>query len=192
MESHGSTKRKRKSVLRVSRITEDMDRLLQKDAEEKGTSVNALINSIFTRYAEWDRYAARFGYVSIGKDLLVSILVATDEKKLVEIADKLGGELTRQFLLFWFKRVNLETFLAYVSLVCRYGGIAKYEMEFARNEYTITTIHELGMPWSNFLKHFIDHGLRDNLGIVAQFDVSRNSVVGKFASPRGNLGRPDA
>jgi len=181
MESHGP--RKRKTVLRVSRITEDMDRLLLKDAEEKGTSVNALINSIFTRYAEWDRYAGRFGYVSIGKDLLMPILAATDEKKLVEIADKLGGELTREFILFWFKRVSLETFLAYVSLVCRYGGIAKYEMEVTGKEYTITTIHELGMPWSSFLEHFIDHGLRDNLGIQAHFDVSRNSVVSRFAAP---------
>ncbi|HYB76121.1 MAG TPA: hypothetical protein VEC08_04085 [Nitrososphaerales archaeon] len=182
MESRVARRPKRKSVLRVSRISEDVDRLLQKDAEEKGISVNALINSIFTKYAEWDRYAGRFGYVSIGKDLLTSVLAATDEKKLAEIGDELGSELTRQFILFWFKRVSLETFLSYFSLVCRYGGIAKYEMEVRGNEYVITAIHELGMPWSDFLKHFIDHGMRDNLGIVAQFDLSRNSVVARFVA----------
>lgn len=160
-----------------------MDRLLRKDAEDKRTTVNALINSIFTKYAEWDRYAERFGYVSIGKELLASILLATDEDKLVRIGDDLGSQLTRQFILFWFKKVNLETFLSYVSLVCRYGGIAKYEMEIEGREYVVTTIHELGMPWSNFLKHFIDQGLRTNLGITAQFDVSKNSVVCKFRAP---------
>jgi hypothetical protein len=180
MESRGEKKPKRRSVLRVTRISDEVDGLLQKDAEEKGTSVNALVNSIFTKYVEWDRYAGRFGYVSIGKDLLSSILAATDEEKLVEIGDRLGSDLTKQFILFWFKRVNLETFLAYVSLVCRYGGIAKYEMDIRGREYTVTTIHELGRPWSNFLKHFIDHGLRDNLGIVARFEVSKNSVVGRF------------
>jgi len=174
---------KRRSVLRVSRISEDMDKLLQKDAEDKRTSVNALINSIFTKYAEWDRYAERFGYVSIGKQLLASIVLATDEDRLAEIGDELGGQLTRQFIMFWFKRVNLETFLDYVSLVCRYGGIAKYEMERDGREYVITTIHELGLPWSYFLKHFIDQGLRANLGITAQFDVSKNSVIARFTAP---------
>ncbi len=168
-----------------------MDRLLQKDAEDRRTSVNALINSIFTKYEEWDRYAERFGYVSIGKELLESILLAAGEEKLAKIGDDLGGQLIRQFIMFWFKRVNLETFLAYVSLVCRYGGIAKYEMETTGREYTVTTIHELGLPWSHFLKHFIDQGLKANLGIAAQFDVSKNSVIARFKAPvRGQIRIP--
>jgi hypothetical protein len=183
MASQEGRIRKRRSVLRVSRIPEDTDKLLQKDAEDKRTSVNALINSIFTKYVEWDRYAERFGYISIGKQLLESILLATDEGKLAKIGDELGGQLTRQFIMFWFKRVNLDTFLAYVSMVCRYGGIAKYEMEMEGREYTITTIHELGLPWSHFLKHFIDQGLKANLGISAQFDVSTNSVIVRFRTP---------
>lgn len=183
MATQGGRNQKRKSVLRVSRISEDMDRLLQKDAENKRTSVNALINSIFTKYAEWDRFAERFGYVSIGKELLASILLATDEEKLMTIGEELGGQLTRQFVMFWFKRLNLETFLAYVSMVCRYGGIAKYEMEMEGRDYTITTIHELGLPWSRFLKHFIDQGLKTNLGITAQFDLSKNSVITRFRAP---------
>lgn len=172
-----------KSVLRVTRISSKLDRLLEKDAEDKRISVNALINSIFTKYSEWDRYAERFGYVSIGKELLRSILLATEEQKLIQIAEELGAKLTRQFVLFWFKRVNLETFLAYVSIVCRYGGIAKYESEIEGKDYTITVIHELGRPWSNFLKNFIDQGLKANLQIVAKFDVSSNSVVCEFRSP---------
>ncbi len=183
MEPDRTRKPKRKSVLRVSRISEDLDNLLQKDAKDKRTSVNALINSIFAKYAEWDRYADRFGYVSVGKELFASILRATDQEKLVKIGDELGSQLIKQFILFWFNRVNLETFLAYISLVCRYGGIAKYEMEVEGKDYTIIAIHELGISWSEFMKHFIDQGLRVNFGIVAQFDVSKNSLVARLRAP---------
>ena len=34
-----------------------------------------------------------------------------------------------QFILFWFKITNLETYLEYMSLVCRYAEFAQYEVD---------------------------------------------------------------
>ncbi len=171
---------KRKPCSGSSRISEDLDKLLQKDAENKRMSVNALMTSIFTKYAEWDRYSERFGFVSLGKELFSSILEITDEQKLQKIGDELGAQLPKQFILFWFKKVNIETFLGYISLVSRYGGISKSEIEIQGREYAITELHDLGPKWSIFLKHFIDSGLKSTLGIAAEFDTTKNSVVGRF------------
>lgn len=173
-------KRKKKTVLRVSRITEDLDRLLQKDAADKRISVNALAASIFTKYAEWDRYSERFGFVSVGKELFSAILDATDEQRLEKIGDDLGAQLPKQFILFWFKKLNVETFLGYISLVSRYGGLAKCDFEVQGREYTLTALHDLGSKWSIFLKHFFASGLSSTLNIVAEFDTTKNSVVGRF------------
>jgi hypothetical protein len=172
--------RKKKTVLRVSRITEDLDRLLQKDAEDKRMSVNALLTSIFTKYAEWDRYSERFGFISIGKELFSAILEAGDQQKLEKIGRDLGVELPKQFILFWFKKLNVETFLNYITLVSRYGGIAKCDIEVHGRDYTVSTLHDLGPKWSIFLRHFIDSGLRSTLGIVGEFHATKNSVVGRF------------
>lgn len=174
---------KRRSVLRVSRIPDEMDRLLRKDAADKRMSVNALVNSIFTKYLEWDRYAERFGYVSVGRELLATVLEAADEDQIARAGDGLGGHLIKQFMLFWFKRVSVDAFLDYVSIVCKYGGVMKCELEQEGRDHTITAIHELGMNWSIFLKHFIDSGLRSSLGIAAEFDLTKNTVVCRFVAP---------
>ena len=180
LSSERRAKKREKTVLRVSRITESLDRLLEKDAEDKRISVNALVNSIFTKYSQWDRYAEKFGFVSVGKDLFSSVLGAADEDKLAKIADDLGRQLPKQFILFWFKKLNIENFLAYISLISRYGGIAKCETQVDWRESTVTVLHELGPRWSIFMEHFIDQGLRTCLGITAEFDTTKNSLVARF------------
>jgi hypothetical protein len=76
----------------------------------------------------------------------------------------------------------VETFLQYVSLISRYGGIAKSEVEIQGREYAVSVLHDLGLRWSIFLQHFIDSGLQSTLGIKANFDVTKNSVIVKFAA----------
>ena len=178
----GKTSKRKKSVLRVSRISEDLDKLLQRDAEDKRMSVNALVISILTKYAEWDRYSDRFGYVSVGRELFKAILETADREQLETIGDELGAQLPKQFILFWFKKINLETFLEYASLVSRYGGISKSEVEFEGRECTVSSLHELGPKWSAFMQHFLDGSLQSTLGIKAKFDTTKNSVVATFAT----------
>jgi hypothetical protein len=50
----------KKTLLRTIRITHELEDILQRDAKFKRISVNALISSIMTKYAEWDRYRERF------------------------------------------------------------------------------------------------------------------------------------
>ncbi len=162
-----------------------MEKLLQKDAEDKRISVNALMNSILSKYAEWDRNVERFGFVSLGKDLFTSMLQTVDEDKLCTVADEVGGQYIKQFILFWFKKINVETFLAYLTAFSRYSGIARCDIQVTGREHVISAIHEFGPKWSNFLKHFIDKGLESTLGIAAHFEVTVNSVVVEFTTAQG-------
>ncbi len=159
-----------------------MERLLQKDAEDKRISVNALMNSILAKYAEWDRNVERFGFISLGKDLFTSMLQAVDEDHLCKVADEVGGQLTRQFILVWYKKINVETYLAYLSLFSKYSGIARCDIQVSGKDYVISAIHEFGPKWSNFLKHFIDKGLESTLGVAGHFEVTVNSIVVRFTT----------
>ena len=87
------TMEKRKTVLRTIRIDRDLDDALNKDARENDITENALISSILVKYIEWDRYAKKFGRVSLLNETLKSIIEATEPDKL-EAAAK---ELQRQF-----------------------------------------------------------------------------------------------
>ncbi|MEK0325374.1 MAG: hypothetical protein QQN63_06680 [Nitrosopumilus sp.] len=172
---------KKKTVLRSIRISQELDELLQKDAKNKRISVNALISTMMIKYAEWDRFADKFGYVTLTSETFKTILEITDEKKLSELAKVMGARLPKEVMLFWFKKTDLEAFLSYIDLYGKYSGLFQYELDKEGDRYTITAHHELGENWSTFLKIFIGEAMKDTLGIIPEFEVSKSSIVARFS-----------
>ena len=173
----------KKSLLRTIRISPELDEILQKDAQAKRMSVNALLTTILTKYAEWDRYTERFGYMTISKNLFTSVLEAADDAKLTQAALELGQRLPKEVILFFFKELNVDTFLAYMTLTCKYGHISENEVETQGRNYTATLHHDLGPKWSNYLQHFVGQTMKNQLGITPKFEVIQNSLVTKFVAP---------
>jgi superfamily I DNA and RNA helicase len=163
--------------MRISRKT---DSLLRRDAKIKGISVNALLSSILTKYSEWDRNAEKFGFTSLTKQVFKGILASTDDESLLRSAKELGARVPKEFILFWFKKITLETFLNYVSLVCKYGGVGACESEVDEQHHTLNLQHDFGEKWSRFTRYFLEEGFRSCLGIEAQFDISKNAVFVEF------------
>jgi hypothetical protein len=175
--------RSRKTRLRTFRLEEELDGLLQKDAKSKGISVNSLLSIILTKYAEWDRYIEKFSTITMKKESFKMMLSAIDNDKVTGISQELGDMVPSQFILFWFKKNMLENYLKYLSLICKHGGFAQYEIEQEGREYTITLIHELGQKWSNFLANWMDSGMKSAIGIVPRIKVTQNSVIARFTAP---------
>lgn len=138
---------------------------------------------ILGRYVEWDRYADKFGFVTITRDGFLAFLSAIDDEKLVEVAKKLGSTNPREMTLFWFKKLNIQTFLAYLSLYCKYGRIAEYEFENEGKDYIITIHHELGRKYSFFLTHFFTEAIKTIVGSDPKAETSKNSVALRFVLP---------
>jgi hypothetical protein len=172
----------RKTVLKTMRIPNYINTLLEKDADSKGVSVNALISMIMTKYAEWDRYIERFGGITIKPQAFREILEEVDEDRLSEIAKRSGSRFPKEFILFWFKRTNLDTYLEALKLICKYKGYARYELESEGSENTLILIHDLGEKWSIFLRHVVEEGMGSITGIVPNFEVNHDSLIVRFKS----------
>jgi hypothetical protein len=173
--------RRNKTVLRTIRITQELDKLLQKDAQAKDVSVNALINQIITKYAEWDRLVEKFSFVSIASETFRSILKEVDDKKLENIARDLGSSMPKAVTLFWFKKLNLETCLKTISLFGKYSRLHVNEIELNEENCIITFHHGLGSKWSIFMRYFISQFVKSAVGTVPQTDVTDDLVVVSFA-----------
>jgi hypothetical protein len=171
---------RRRTVLRTIRISSELDAIIQRDAKERRLSVNALISMIMIRYAEWDRYNERFGIISLKRDAFAQIINKLEDKAVISLAEDIGQEVPRQFILFWFKKLTLETYLAYLSLVCRYAYFAEYELEVTGTDYTVSLIHDLGMKWSHFLGKWMEVGMKTTIGVLPKYDVTKGSVVIRF------------
>jgi len=167
-------------VLRTIRISSDLDKLIQKDAKDRRLSVNALISTIMARYVEWDRFNERFGIISLKREAFGQIINKLGVEDIIALAKDIGEEVPKQFILFWFKKLTLQTYLAYISLVCKYAYFAEYELETDGSEYIISLIHDLGLRWSEFLGKWMEVGMKTTIGIVPRYDVTKGSVVIRF------------
>ena len=170
----------KKTVLKTMRIPDYINTLLEKDADSKRISVNALISMIMNKYAEWDRYIERFGGITIKPQAFKEIIEAVDDGKLAEIAKRSGSRFPREFVLFWFKKATLDTYLESLKLMFKYKGYARYELETDGSEYTIILVHDLGEKWSNFLKFVVETGMKSITGIVPKFEVNSDSLIIRF------------
>ena len=82
---HGKVKQK--TTTRTLRISKDLDNLLEKDSNDRRVSTNSLISSILTKYAEWDRYTEKIGFISLPRDGFKLIIKSMDEQKIKELAE---------------------------------------------------------------------------------------------------------
>jgi hypothetical protein len=111
------------------------------------------------------------------------IIDSLDDEKIKRIADETGSRLSKELMMFIFKKVTRDTLLSQVSLWFRYTGTGTYEIETNERDYTIVIHHELGRKWSTYVAHFASQALKSTLGIVPKFNVTEYSVVIEFFVP---------
>lgn len=175
---------RKSATLRTIRLTRDLDNLLQKDAKSKRISINSLLTSIIVKYAEWDRYAEKFGLVSLSRADSRLILEAIEDIKLSQIGNDLGKRAFKEFLMLWFKKTDVEKVLEGISLWCKYAGIAEYDFETDGRNYTITLHHDIGEKWSNLIGHLISQGIKTELGLPnTKLDFTDSLIIIKFFIP---------
>jgi hypothetical protein len=155
---------------------------LEEEAESRGLTQNALVSMIFTKYRDWDRFAEKFGYVSITHETLKFLLNCVDMERLVSAAQESGAQVPKEVVMFWFKKMDTSNFLAYLENICRYAGQAKYQCHVSDGNYIITLRHEFGMKWSYWLKYSLDAALRKNLHIIPQFELTEGEVICTFST----------
>jgi hypothetical protein len=175
--------RQKTTITRTIRLPSKIDGVLQKDAKEKRTTVNSLISSVLTKYAEWDRYAESFGFICLPRNGFKLIIDSLDDETIKQIAEEIGSRQPKELMMFIFKKITLDTFVSQASLFSRYAGFGTYEVETNERNYTIVVHHELGRKWSIYLAHLGSQGLKSTLGVVPKFHVTEYSVVFEFFVP---------
>ena len=96
---------------------------------------------------------------------------------MIRKAREIGAKIPKEFLMFWFKKADLESYLQYLELLCNYGGFARYEFESDGHVYVITLLHNMGEKWSLFLKHVMEEGIMTTIGSLPRFEVNKGSLV---------------
>jgi len=177
----------KKTVLRSIRLSVDHEKLLEEDAKKKGLSVNSLLTSLITKYVEWDRYAERFGYVSVGRQGFGRMFEWMTDEALVGHGKEAGGKNAPDIVRFWFGKLDLGTFLSFLALHSKYSGIYHYEHSSQGGTHVITFQHELGPRYSIVLKNYFDQAIRNIVGVIPKVESGENSCIMTFKEPTNPL-----
>jgi hypothetical protein len=174
-----SVDRKKRTVLRNVRIPKELNALLQRDAASENRTVSALVVSILTRYAEWDRFTEKFGFVAVPRTNYKRMIEAMDEQEYLAATDQ-DPSTFLEMVRFWYKQIDTASICAFSERFSKYAGTAQCEIEDKDGKYTITLQHDLGVRYSNQLRRMYTEGIRFGLGTEPRIEVTGNSVFIKL------------
>jgi hypothetical protein len=164
-----TSSRKKKTILRTIRLTEEIDDMLEKDAQEQNLSANALISKIMTRYVEWDRNVEKTSFTIISSHLFKALIDEVSEEKLDEIGRTLVYQAVKELAMVEFGKTDFDTLLNTVFLLGKYDTSLRLSAPSSSenrvdSQYIMTMRHDWGPKGSVLLRGFFDNIVRSELG----------------------------
>ena len=169
-----------KTQVRTIRIPTRLGLTLEKEADAQRISVNALITSVLKKYAEFDRLAEKFEFISMPRKSFSLLIQELDDDKIEKCARQVGSTVPKEIMRFWFDELSLGSLMSFMSLLSRHYRLVKSEIKVNYSDYTIMLHHDMGMKWSKFLKYYLDEAIRGVPGILPKFEISDGLVVIRF------------
>ncbi len=123
-------------------------------ADSKGTSINALVNTLLGQYVEHELEAESHGHIMLSLRVFRDFLTGLDDSRVVAIAQKLGPTMGEETITHKSLPMNFNTYVKIVrSLLCSH---AKWALcKDSENGKTIMLWHKLGPKWSLFLSEYL-------------------------------------
>ena len=137
---------------------------LRNEAEQKDISLNTLAGQIFKQHIDWHSNAAKAGFLTVRRGLIVKLLELAPENELVKIAEYIAKKETKNFVLMLRNEYNIISALDVVETWIRIAGYPyRHDVAYSKHSYTIQ--HDMGKKWSIFLSEqyrflFEDFGLK--------------------------------
>jgi hypothetical protein len=155
LQKHG---KKQKTVTRTFRIKAESDEILKHEADKRGISANVLANSLFEKFALFDRWAQGYNSISLTQQAFHSLLSSIPEEKMAQAGEKSGLSDIQNL----FDLIGLPlTYDSFVHMVSNHFGNPERAMwftccrHFQKNIDVFHLQHNLGRGWSIFLRDYL-------------------------------------
>ncbi|MCE9652877.1 MAG: hypothetical protein K8Q89_07485 [Nitrosarchaeum sp.] len=162
------------------RIDEKYDKVLRKMADEQKISLNTLVNHIFGNYVETEVYLQKFGTLKLSTDSFRRILAELDDKTIVDIAIRAGSLEGREFILFKWKELNLQTVTSFIKLFFDVCGFGRCDLVADSSKVALSAHHDLKEKGSLYIKHFLESLIRTSLDKSCETTITEDSVTVEF------------
>lgn len=115
--SSSSSSTSKKLVHSSIRIEEEVFYSLQKEAERQGISFNSLINKTLKNYVTSEMYFEQLGFLLVSKNFLRKTFAELqDEKRLEELGKELGLTVAKEYVSYFFPKVDSCTLAQFLDI----------------------------------------------------------------------------
>ncbi len=174
--------KKRRTVLRTIRLGADVSEKMEAKAKATGSSVNSLLSSLVTRYAEWDELAQRFGFIDVSKEFFRLFLDAAEDEKLKQLTLERVAAIWSDLMRFWFGEATPDSFVKMLTRMSTYGWWLEVEPRVTGREYALVVRHEFNMKFSLFLKWTFETVIKSLFKTTPQVDATASSLYVRFTA----------
>lgn len=175
------TNGKKRNVIHSIRMDQDLETVLNREAETRHMTFNNLVNSIMYRHSEFDSFADRFGFITITRNTFQAIVSAISDQEIEDIARNISSLAMKEFTIFKYSDPGPKAFIDFIAILCNYGGIGIFEEKIQGLDHMIIVRHNLGKKVSKLFGSIFSETLRRMADIdVNVQDSSENEVNIKF------------
>ena len=123
---------------------------LHHEARQNDISVNTLVSHIIRRHIDWHSNAAKAGFVTVRRGLLIDLINRLSDKEITLIAEYIAKKETKDFVLLLRNEYNIESALDVIETWIKISGHPyRHEIIYTRHSYVIQ--HDMGMNWSLYM-----------------------------------------
>jgi len=172
---------KKNSTTISSRLDTQTYHALVNDAENKGISINSLINSIIKRHLLWDRFAEEMGLIPLTKRTLKKIFRTMDEEEIKKIAKDVGGTIPQELIYLSYDTFDFPNLMKTIEISdSRFGKVNTHVKD---DIHSINILHGVCENFSLFLSE-THQVLADSLDLKCNIEHSDNNMICmKFEKP---------
>ena len=123
---------------------------LQREAKQKDTSVNTLVSQVIRRHVDWHSNAAKAGFVTVRRGLLINLIDRLSEKDITSLAEYTAKKETKDFVLLLRNEYSMESALDVIETWIQISGHPyRHEVNYTTHSYVIQ--HDMGRNWSLYM-----------------------------------------
>ena len=173
-----SLPKKRRTIGRSFRIDEEWFKVLQKEAEREGITVNSLMNKILRQYSLVHRHTMRYDNLLMPKQGIKVILDSVPEEQINKIAKLLGTTIILDTFRAWGIPKTHDSLVAFIkNLLSDYAHWFKYDHHVFKDKEVFHFRHNLGPKWSIFIAEVIPTAFKFLLNKTTNYEIVNGSVT---------------
>ena len=174
-------------MTRTLRLDDDVDAALEKMAEERGESVNAIAGRALRKLVEWDKLAENAGLVAISSTTMGRLMDSQTPEQAKALGEFVGNEVWKPIIISRYGEVSLESVLKSIELIARYMGRFDFIYSTEGSKRVVTIRHSGGIKWSQFYLGAATPLFSQALGLNFSAVTTEELVSIEFEMPQSKM-----